>query len=325
MQRVGIGILDWGLGHAARMVPVILRLSGMDKAVVLMGSGASGAWLRQRFPQLEYHTLPAAEVLYGCHAAWDILRQWPALARAEAAENKWLNLHLEELKLDGLISDNRYGLHHHLLPCVLITHQLAPRAPCGLHAVAARLMARKLRNFDEVWIPDRPGPSSLAGAMAVNPFFSGKTQHIGWLSRFENLNIPDGEGYENLGLVSGPETQRTLFQEALEKEFRASGKPSLIVCGLPATPFDKSAGNVRLVHHLEDRALAEAIAGANRIVARPGYSTIMDLMALGRTADWVPTPGQTEQEYLAKQSIPSDFSKAGPDLSALLSSWMEEI
>ena len=35
------------------------------------------------------------------------------------------------------------------------------------------------------------------------------------------------------------------------------------------------------------------------IIARAGYSTIMDLAVTGRKAVLVPTPGQTEQEYLA--------------------------
>jgi hypothetical protein len=37
------------------------------------------------------------------------------------------------------------------------------------------------------------------------------------------------------------------------------------------------------------------------LISRPGYSTIMDREALGAKGDvvWIPTPGQTEQEYLA--------------------------
>ena len=36
-------------------------------------------------------------------------------------------------------------------------------------------------------------------------------------------------------------------------------------------------------------------------MARSGYSTIMDLAALRKKAILIPTPGQTEQEYLAER------------------------
>ena len=36
------------------------------------------------------------------------------------------------------------------------------------------------------------------------------------------------------------------------------------------------------------------------IICRPGYSTVMDLAKLEKKAFFIPTPGQTEQEYLAK-------------------------
>ena len=36
------------------------------------------------------------------------------------------------------------------------------------------------------------------------------------------------------------------------------------------------------------------------VICRSGYSTIMELMASEKNASLVPTPGQAEQEYLAK-------------------------
>ena len=36
------------------------------------------------------------------------------------------------------------------------------------------------------------------------------------------------------------------------------------------------------------------------VISRPGYSSIMDLTTLGKRAIFIPTPGQTEQEYLAR-------------------------
>ena len=37
---------------------------------------------------------------------------------------------------------------------------------------------------------------------------------------------------------------------------------------------------------------------AEYVIARSGYSTIMDAFRLGKKCLFIPTPGQTEQEYL---------------------------
>jgi UDP-N-acetylglucosamine:LPS N-acetylglucosamine transferase len=49
-------------------------------------------------------------------------------------------------------------------------------------------------------------------------------------------------------------------------------------------------------------ALNELLNNSEYIVARSGYSTIMDLLAVKKNAILIPTPGQTEQEYLGQYS-----------------------
>ena len=46
---------------------------------------------------------------------------------------------------------------------------------------------------------------------------------------------------------------------------------------------------------------------ADLIVTRAGYSSIMDLAVMNRTAVLVPTPGQREQEYLAAYLMEKGF------------------
>ena len=60
-------------------------------------------------------------------------------------------------------------------------------------------------------------------------------------------------------------------------------------------------GNITLVPYLGDEELAGVLHGARHIITRSGYSTIMDLEALGvlGKTELIPTPGQSEQEYLA--------------------------
>ena len=44
---------------------------------------------------------------------------------------------------------------------------------------------------------------------------------------------------------------------------------------------------------------SDLISGSDLIITRAGYSTIMELVSLKCSAVLIPTPGQTEQEYIA--------------------------
>ena len=46
--------------------------------------------------------------------------------------------------------------------------------------------------------------------------------------------------------------------------------------------------------------MKDALLQASMIISRCGYSTVMDLMAVQKKSILIPTPGQTEQEYLAR-------------------------
>jgi UDP-N-acetylglucosamine:LPS N-acetylglucosamine transferase len=48
-------------------------------------------------------------------------------------------------------------------------------------------------------------------------------------------------------------------------------------------------------------ALVKAIENAKYIISRGGYTSLMELIPLNKPLILVPTPGQTEQEYLAKR------------------------
>ena len=61
-------------------------------------------------------------------------------------------------------------------------------------------------------------------------------------------------------------------------------------------------GNITLLPRMDDDKLIAALLNCRTIIARSGYTTIMDLHALGllHKAELIPTPGQSEQEYLKK-------------------------
>ncbi|MBQ1733209.1 MAG: hypothetical protein II037_13465, partial [Bacteroidales bacterium] len=58
--------------------------------------------------------------------------------------------------------------------------------------------------------------------------------------------------------------------------------------------------NITSENNPSDERIASLIVSARRVFCRSGYSTLCDLAALGRRAVLIPTPKQSEQEYLAE-------------------------
>ncbi|MBL7851948.1 MAG: hypothetical protein JNN04_13685 [Cyclobacteriaceae bacterium] len=301
MKRVLVCVLDWGLGHATRSVPVIRELQRQGADVVLASSGAAGKLLRQEFPQLNYHELPGYGPTYQRNGSiiGAMAAQLFKFARTIRMEHLEVETLVRNLRVDRVISDNRYGCYSTRVPSVLITHQyhiqLAPRWS-GLAFFVNRWLEFRYRKFRDVWNPDQRG-SGL-----TEPFVPprAKVDYVGWLSRFGHES-PDTNGYPIVAVVSGPEPQRKIFADQLRQELIASGRRALLVTGQPGEEQRHQEGNLKICSHLPAKEMERALRGAGLIIARSGYSTLMDLIALGRNAVLVPTPQQPEQEFLARR------------------------
>ena len=301
-QRILFAPLDWGLGHATRCIPLIRKELDTGNEVILAASGRSASLLRKAFPTIGVHAIPD----YGVHypsKGWllgRLILQVPAIMKAIRAEHVWLDEFLKREQIDLVVSDNRYGMYSRRTRSVIITHQLFPVVPPLLSGITRRLVMRHLSRFDEVWIPDYPGEENLSGTLCHGklPLHA---RFIGPLSRFpadspvtRPTNAPRA-----LALVSGPEPQRTIFLEQLREVLSALPMNSWIAEGSPESDAIRQEGALTIFPHLSDEQFTEAIRLADVIICRSGYTTLMDLHTLGRDAWLVPTPGQTEQEYLA--------------------------
>jgi UDP-N-acetylglucosamine transferase subunit ALG13 len=270
---------------------------------MLAGSGDSLELLKKEFPQLPAFSLPAYRPRYPARGSmtWAMARQAPHFIRVIAAEHEAVEKLILREKVDRLISDNRYGCWSALIPAAFITHQsniLMPKRFGWLHPIVRRVSDSMISRFHACWIPDLPGDQSLAGAMSsFGPRLEINSEHIGWLSRFERRPAIR-ETCDMLAVFSGPEPQRTLFENMLLPQLKASGRKFRIVRGLPGATAQTE--DPRIVNFLTSSALQDEIESAKLVIARSGYSTVMDLYALGKKAVFVPTPGQTEQEYLAR-------------------------
>ncbi|MFO7673892.1 MAG: glycosyltransferase, partial [Lutibacter sp.] len=125
-------------------------------------------------------------------------------------------------------------------------------------------------------------------------------KYLGILSRFQPKKLEIK--HDLLLLLSGPEPQRTLLEKKLLLELKDFKGKILMVRGVLKSPSEIMASdNFKIVNYLLANELEQAINQSNLVIARSGYSTIMDLAALGKKAFFIPTPGQFEQEYLAKR------------------------
>lgn len=267
--------------------------------------------LESNFPHLAILPLPGYEVTYsrtGKGFVPRIFAQIPKIQRAIRRERRWLLAEHARQPFDLVISDNRYGLKIPGLRSVIMTHQLQIITGFGAwaDAVMRRMHYRMLEKFDECWIVDYRHAGALGGALSHPDTLPAHARYMGTLSQ---LRPPSDDtcvrGNEVLILLSGPEPMRTILEEKLvgqakdlpEQRFRiVAGNPSGTVpdggqVGLPA--------HITYHTHLNADALADALHKAQLVVCRSGYSTLMDLSVFGRKALLIPTPGQSEQEYLA--------------------------
>ena len=300
--RILVAPLDWGLGHATRCVPIVQALLARGAVPVLGADGGPLALLREEFPGLAHVRIPGVQVRYarGKSQVWSMALQLPAMINSVRTEKAQFDRLRQQLRLDAVISDQRFGIRSAEIPSVLITHQVFPFTPF-VQGALRQLNLRHITRFDRCWVMDEAWSPGLAGELSHGPSLPSNARYIGTLSRF----APEGASsqvprHRIVAVISGPEPQRTLLEGILLDQLQRIEGRHMLVQGLPAQPVDRQNGNVRVIGHLTGEALRQTLFGADLIVSRSGYTTLMDLTAIGRSALIIPTPGQQEQEYLGR-------------------------
>ena len=303
-KKILLAPLDWGIGHASRCVPVINTLIEKGAEVLIGGTGRPAAFLKTEFPDLQHIDLPGFEISYPHHGSMSLrlLRRSPVILSANRREHRLADKLVSEHSIDAVISDNRFGLWSSLAHSVYITHQVSIKAPPGWSFTEGLLYMvhrRYIANYDECWIPDTDDEGGLSGELGHKRKCPVPTSFIGPLSRFKTPEAQAERKYDVMAVVSGPEPQRDMFEKLLIAQLKASGLKSLLVQGKPEVSESRVEGDVEIHSHLKSDELRDAVLASGLVICRPGYSSIMDLATLGKQAIFIPTPGQTEQEYLA--------------------------
>ncbi|MEM6726041.1 MAG: glycosyltransferase, partial [Bacteroidota bacterium] len=256
----------------------------------------------EEFPDLPMHQLPAYDVQYDHdNMIRAMAGQLPRIARAIQQENKATQHLINRYHFRGIISDNRYGVRSKHVPSVIICHQVNIRVPNSVLQSVVRIGHRRsLAAFDAIWVPDFADAPGLSGELGHDLKLK-NVQYLGPLSRFSSGGSKGKETRKILAILSGPEPQRGYLEKLITKQLLDLPVTALIVCGnTHENKVENLNERVKRISYLTADALQQAIQESEFIICRSGYSSLMDLYALGKKALLIPTPGQTEQAYLAK-------------------------
>lgn len=301
-KHILVAVLDWGLGHATRCIPVINYLLNRGCKVSIAGNGQSLLLLKEEFPHLKFHELESYKVEYSSSLPFmvKVFLQLPKFLNAIRKEHTQIENLISQHKIDGVISDNRYGCWSGQVSSVFITHQVNLIMPTSFKWLSAALNFfnhRLIKRFDTCWIPDSDH-ERITGPLTVPDNL--KVRFVGMLSRLKKSDVQVDEDLI-LGVISGPEPQRQILESILEHEMSEQTRRCIIVRGI-ISGQEKKNSRITFINHVSGRELGELIQKAGILITRSGYSTVMDLTRLEKkNVILIPTPGQTEQEYLAEE------------------------
>lgn len=301
-KRILVAPLNWGLGHATRCIPIIKALLQSGFIPVLASDSGSLLLLQKEFPELEWVELPSYKIQYpekGANFKLKMLWQLPKIWKAVRAERSQTEKIIKEYNLTGIISDNRLGVYSREIPSVILTHQLNVLTG-NTTWLSSKIHQAYIKNFDECWVPDVQDMPNLSGKMGHVNHTKLPVKYIGILSNLSKKKLP--LVYDLMILLSGPEPQRSLIEKKLLEAVKEFKGTVLFVKGkVEAKQQILNEGHVSIYNFMTSTQIEQALNESKLVIARSGYSTLMDLASLGKKAFLIPTPGQFEQEYLAER------------------------
>lgn len=295
--------LNWGIGHAARLVPVAHQLHAGGNTIFICASGASLALLRLECPYAQFVTDVVFEVSYSKKARTNglkLLAQFPKMWWQVFKEHQLLKKLVKQYQIDCIIADNRYGFYHASVPSVFITHQLNIQVPFGGKLINF-WNHYFIKKFNACWVPDEAdNDQALAGKLSRNNNLK-HISYIGLLSRASALPTVTDKKAPVLYLLSGVEPQRSLLEQLIIKYHTQHPHQAILIRGTQQTNTKIEPLHNLIVYDLcNAKQLQSLVAASKYVVCRSGYSSLMDLVKWHKNALLVPTPGQFEQEYLAQ-------------------------
>jgi hypothetical protein len=302
--------LEWGLGHSSRMIPLAITLRDMNHNVIVASGEEHLMFFRKEVPGIKYLRFPGFKPRYSRFIPQYlfILMKTPLLLYHTISEHYKLKKIINEYNINLIISDNRFGLWNKNIESVYVTHMLRiplPKSIRFMEFVGIILHRMIIRQYTYCLVPDLPGNLNISGRLSHNIKIPDNVRYIGILSRFLLSDKTSNKKNEvtpySTVILSGPEPQRTILKNLLTKIFKDHNHPTYMMLGRPEEEKDEEvSGNIISFNNMPTNEMKGILIGSTFIVSRSGYTTIMDLISLNCCALLIPTPGQTEQEYLAE-------------------------
>lgn len=303
-MKVLISPMNWGFGHAGRMIAMALELKKRGSRVIFAAAPDLLPMLKKELPDISLTAVSDLHIRYSRHFPqyWYIFLQIPAIIVSAFREHSALKQLVNKLKPDIIISDNKPGFWHKEVFSVYVTHQLRLRLPpffTFLEPVAAWLHRILINHYDLCLVPDLPGGENLSGRLSHGLRLPDNTMYMGPLSRFSQTVPPVHEPalkspYYCI-ITSGPEPQRSLLFEKIASSLQ--GCRLAVMSGSPLKLIAATAPDITFIINPDTKTMKHVISGSDLVITRAGYTSIMELVSLGKGAILIPTPGQTEQEY----------------------------
>ncbi len=303
-HRVFYAVLNMGLGHATRSLPVIREFLRRGWEVVLGSNGRALEFLKREFPGIPFVVTPEYGIKYS-KSNWLLpllLWQIPRFLRGVRNENQFCAFVVKNYQPNLIVSDHCYGMYHPRVPSFFISHQIYFAMPRGFEMFSplpSRFNLFFHRKYNKVIIPDYQSDEGglLSGKLSRLPVRQEPYTYVGLLSSIAQKNAPADIDF--LVSISGPEPQRTLLEIRLREQIHSLPGKKLMVLGKSESVESFQDREVTIFSHVTRKEMGQLFNRAKFVISRPGYSTLMELAELGKPALLIPTPGQTEQQYLS--------------------------
>jgi spore coat polysaccharide biosynthesis predicted glycosyltransferase SpsG len=329
-QTILFAPLNWGLGHATRSLALAKRFSP-DNKIILAGAIEANLVWKHNLKGFEFYQHKGFEMKYRkslplwASAGISLLKSMPSLIN----EKNVVESLVQKFGVTQIIADHRLGFYSENIPSYFIGHQLQVALPPALNSLNS-LHKNIINKYTEVWVPDTEN-LNLSGKLSETNGIKIPVKKIGLLSQFETFN-PDNNSVKTdlLILLSGPEPQRSIFENEIVKQLKSlpeSLKIILVRGTEQATDYNPEnlAKNTTIYNFISGEPLAAIIKGATYVLGRGGYSSLMDFFTLGGMKLMiVPTPGQTEQEYLAEKLAAENYAVVSRQKNFQLNKMLQE-
>jgi uncharacterized protein (TIGR00661 family) len=307
-KKVFIAPLNWGLGHATRLLPLVRKFLDQNYTVFIGASDRSKEILKKEVKDCVFLDFPEYPIKYPrtrFFVTRFMLLIFPMMLIAMRREHKRLKELHKKYQFQIVISDNRFSLALKGVPSYLISHQLRYILPWPIkytESLSEYFNFFHFRKYDKIIVPDVETDPTLTGQLSHNMRYlaRNKLYYAGIFSDVVKIDNRKNESVNYLVIVSGPEPQRTYFEELIFRQVHVLKGQVIVALGIPEKKFTIKMGNAIFYTYLNRDEMSYYLNNANFIISRPGYTTVMEMVEFGKRGLFVPTPGQVEQEYLAK-------------------------